>query len=66
VGAAFAGNRAAPVYSGPPLKLVKQAVTDMPGSGTPEELLHWAKIDADAIVETVRSLVRSRTAVPAE
>lgn len=66
VGAAFAGNRAAPVYSGPSLKLVKQAVTDMPGSGTPEELLHWAKIDADAIVETVRSLVRSRTAVPAE
>ncbi len=66
VGGAFAGNRAAPTYSGPPLRLVKQAVTDMAGSGTPEELLHWAKIDADAIVETVKSLIRSTSPVPAE
>ena len=38
----------------------------MAGSGTPEELLHWAKIDADAIVETVKSLIRSTSPVPAE
>lgn len=30
----------------------------MPGSGTPEELLHAAKIDADAIVEAVKLQVR--------
>jgi len=34
--------------------VIKLAVTDMPGSGTPEELRAWARIDADAIVETVR------------
>ncbi|MEH1824400.1 MAG: hypothetical protein V7L22_03360 [Nostoc sp.] len=31
---------------------------DLPGSGTPEELLHAAKIDASSIVEAVRSLLR--------
>ena len=35
-------------------RVIKLAVTDMPGSGTPEELRAWARIDADAIVETVR------------
>jgi len=35
-------------------RVIKLAVTDMPGSGTPEELRAWAGIDADAIVETVR------------
>ena len=34
--------------------VIKLAVTDLPGSGTPEELRAWARIDADAIVETVR------------
>jgi transketolase len=34
-------------------RVIKLAVTDMPGSGTPEELRAWARIDADAIVETV-------------
>jgi transketolase len=32
----------------------------MPGSGTPAELMHAAKIDKAAIVEAVRSAVRSR------
>ena len=41
-------------------RIVKLAVQDMPGSGTPAELLHAAKIDRDAIVEAVRSLVRVR------
>jgi transketolase len=36
------------------------AVTDLPGSGKPAELLHWAGIDADAIVTAARELVRSR------
>jgi transketolase len=36
-------------------RVIKLAVTDMPGSGAPEELRDWAGIDADAIVEAVRS-----------
>lgn len=43
---------------GLPLNLIKLAVRDLPGSGTPEELLHAAKIDASSIVEAVRSLLR--------
>jgi transketolase len=39
-------------------RVVKLAVTDMPGSGTPEELRAWAGIDAAAIVRTVRELLR--------
>jgi transketolase len=41
-----------------PLRLVKLAVRDMPGSGTPEELMRAAGIDADAIVAAVKTLVR--------
>jgi transketolase len=41
-------------------RVVKLAVTEMPGSGTPAELMHAAKIDKAAIVEAVRSAVRSR------
>jgi transketolase len=41
--------------------VVKLAVTHMPGSGTPAELLAAAGIDADHIVQTVKSL----TAAPA-
>jgi transketolase len=63
---AFAGAGDTPSYQGPPLRLVKLAVRDMPGSGKPEELLHWAKIDAEAIVAAVRSLVRRPAAVSAE
>ena len=37
--------------------VVKLAVREMPTSGTPEELLHAAKIDAEAIVDAARRLV---------
>jgi transketolase len=36
----------------------KVAVTQMPGSGTPEELRDWAGISASAIADRVRSLLR--------
>jgi transketolase len=55
---AFAGTSSNPAYDGTQLRLIKLAVQDMPSSGTPEELLHAAKIDADAIVEAVKSQVR--------
>lgn len=61
---AFAGAGAAPSYGAANLSLIKLAVRDMPGSGTPEELLHAAKIDADAIVEAARSLVKQAAWVP--
>ena len=35
-------------------RVVKLAVTDMPGSATAEELRAWAGIDADGIVRAVR------------
>jgi transketolase len=38
-----------------PPTVVKLAVRQMPGSGTPAELLHAAGIDADAIVRAVKS-----------
>ena len=38
--------------------VIKIGVTQMPGSGTPEELRDWAGISADAIAGTVRSLLR--------
>ena len=37
--------------------VVKLAVEHMPSSGKPSELLHAAKIDADAIAEAVKSLL---------
>jgi len=40
-------------------RVVKLAVRDMPGSGKPDELLHAAGIDADAIASAARALVRS-------
>ncbi|AVH71710.1 transketolase [Nostoc sp. 'Lobaria pulmonaria (5183) cyanobiont'] len=55
---AFVGTDAAPTSGGLPLNLIKLAVRELPGSGTPEELLHAAKIDASSIVEAVRSLVK--------
>jgi transketolase len=39
--------------------VVKLGVRDMPGSGKPDELLHEAGIDADAIASAARALVRS-------
>lgn len=55
---AFAGTETAPAEDMPKLHLIKLAVRDMPGSGKPEELLHAAKIDADAIVQAAKSLGR--------
>src|SRR5262245_18165767 len=40
-----------------PLQVVRLAVRDLPGSAEPNELLHAAGIDADAIVQAVHSLV---------
>jgi transketolase len=37
--------------------VVKLAVREIPGSGTPAELLHGAKIDADAIADAASKLV---------
>ena len=37
--------------------VVRLAVREIPGSGTPEELLHGAKIDADAIADAASKLV---------
>ncbi len=39
------------------LRVVKLAVKDLPGSGTPAELMHAAGIDADAIIQAVKSLL---------
>jgi len=36
-------------------RIVSLGVTEMPGSGSPEELRAWAGIDADAIVAAVRA-----------
>jgi transketolase len=44
----------------------KIAVTEMPGSGTPEELRDWAGISADRIEQTVRSLLEPSSADSAE
>ena len=41
--------------SGSAARVRKLAVTEMPGSGSPEELRAWAGIDADAIVGAVTS-----------
>ena len=39
------------------LRVVKLGVRDLPGSGTPAELMHAAGIDADAIAKAVKSLL---------
>ena len=39
------------------LRVVKLAVKDIPGSGTPDELMHTAGIDADGIIQAVKSLL---------
>ncbi len=43
---------------GLPLRLTKLAVREMAGSGKPEELLAWARIDAPAIADAVRALAK--------
>jgi transketolase len=60
---AFAGAGSVPTYEGSQLRLVQLAVRDMPSSGKPAELLHAAKIDADAIVEAARSLVKQPVSI---
>ena len=50
---AFADAETAP-------RVRKLAVREMPGSGTPEELLHAAGIDADAIAAAARELVGAK------
>jgi transketolase len=40
------------------LRLAHLAVTEMPGSGTADELLAWAGIDAEHIADAARRLVR--------
>jgi transketolase len=60
---AFAGNNSTHPYKSSQLQIIKLAVRDMPTSGSPEELLHAAKIDADAIVEVVTSQVRQLVGV---
>ena len=46
--------------AGEPAHVRKLAVGAMPGSGTPEELIHEAGIDADAIVTAARELVGAK------
>ncbi|HEX6800598.1 MAG TPA: transketolase [Ktedonobacterales bacterium] len=53
---AFAGMEGQMPQGAQP-RVVKLGVHGMPGSGKPEELLHWAGIDADAIVKTVKELI---------
>ena len=43
--------------SGLSLRTVKLAVRNIPGSGRPAELLHEARIDAEAIADAVYSLI---------
>jgi len=38
-------------------RVVKVGVTEMPGSGTPEELREWAGISAERISDRVRGLL---------
>ena len=38
----------------------KLAVREMPTSGTPDELMHWAGIDADGIAGAARKLAKER------
>jgi transketolase len=55
---AFAGSGDICSYEGPQLQVIKLAVRDLPCSGTPQQLLHAAKIDADAIVQAVKAQIR--------
>jgi transketolase len=43
-------------------RVTKLAVREIPGSGTPEELVHQAGIDAEAIVAAARALARAGAA----
>jgi transketolase len=39
------------------LQVIKLAVRDLPGSGTPEELMNAAGIDADHLIQAVKCLL---------
>jgi transketolase len=43
-------------------RVIKLAVRELPGSGTPDELLHGAGIDADGIAAAAREVARARAA----
>jgi transketolase len=43
-------------------RVIKLAVREIPGSGTPEELIHGAGIDADAIAGAAREVARAGAA----
>ncbi|MEH2140417.1 transketolase [Nostoc sp.] len=58
VSQAFVGIETPSFYNGPKLQVIQLAVRDMPSSGQPEELLHAAKIDADAIVTAAKSIIK--------
>jgi transketolase len=45
-------------------RVVKLAVREIPGSGSPEELLHGARIDAEAIAAAARELARASAGAP--
>jgi transketolase len=55
LGDAIAGALA---EAGTAVPMRKLAVYELPGSGKPAELIHQARIDADAIVEAARELAR--------
>ncbi|HWF51395.1 MAG TPA: transketolase [Solirubrobacteraceae bacterium] len=56
LGDAIAGALA---EAGSPVRMRKLAVYELPGSGKPEELIHQAGIDADAIVGAARELAHA-------
>ncbi|MDQ6804096.1 MAG: transketolase, partial [Actinomycetota bacterium] len=56
LGDAIAGALA---EAGTPVRMRRLAVYDLPGSGKPEELIHQAGIDTDAIVGAARELARA-------
>ncbi len=58
VSQAFVGLEVPSSYDGPKLQILQLAVQEMPGSGQPEELMHAAKIDANAIVDAARLMLK--------
>jgi transketolase len=61
---AFTDVDSSPNYVVPKLKVIHLAVRQMPSSGKPEELLHAARIDADAITQATKSLLKQALGTP--
>ena len=61
--AVAAALASAPADGDPPPLVHSLAVTEMPLSGTPQELLHAAGIDAEAIVAAARALVENEVVI---